>query len=64
MKYTITSEKTIHYEIIVEAENREEAERILSNMDIETWQNKEGDSREVYVQESWSGTEWRRAEDE
>lgn len=63
MKYTITSEKTIHYEIIVEAENREDAEYILAYMDIETWENAEDDSRKVYVQESWSGTEWMRVED-
>lgn len=64
MKYTITSEKTTHYEIVVEAENREEAETILHGMDIETWENKEGDSREVFSQESWSGTEWEMVEDE
>lgn len=63
MKYTITSEKTIHYEIIVEAENREDAEYILAYMNIETWENAEDDSRKVYVQESWSGTEWMRVED-
>lgn len=63
MKYTITSEKTIHYEIIVEAENREDAEYILAYMNIETWENAEDDSRKVYVQESWSGTEWVRVED-
>lgn len=63
MKYTITSEKTIHYEIIVEAENREDAEYILAYMNIETWENAEDDSRKVYVQESWSGAEWMRVED-
>lgn len=62
MKYTITSEKTTHYEIIVDAENREDAERILSEMDIEDWKNTKGDSREVYVQTSWAGTEWEKSE--
>ncbi len=64
MKYTITSEKTTHYDIIIEAENREDAEYIFAFMDIETWENTEGDSRKVYVQDSWSGTEWELIEDE
>lgn len=64
MRYTITSEKTTHYDIVVEAENREEAENILHNMDIENWENSLDESRQVYVQESWSGTEWELIEDE
>jgi hypothetical protein len=64
MRYTITSEKTTHYDIVVEAENREEAETILHNMDIEDWENSLDESRQVYVQESWSGTEWEMIEDE
>lgn len=64
MKYTITSEKTTHYEIIVEAENREEAENILHGIDIETWQNSDGYYPVVFSQESWSGTEWEMLEDE
>jgi len=62
MKYTIEQEKTIHYEIIVEAESREEAESILLEMNIEDWHNSDGYYPLVFVQESWSGTEWIRSE--